>query len=100
MLELKIRRSICRLYPHHSDGLTAYLVGIGGGTSICRWKSCCSGICWLGGCGGGGLGTSIVLVPGHCSSMAYERCTLVRAAMPCRGLIVSSLNQSSNGATS
>ena len=41
----------------------------------------------------------LVLIPCRCASVESARSTLVRAAMPCRGSIVATLNQSSNGAT-
>ena len=41
----------------------------------------------------------LVLIPWHCASMESARSTLVRAAMPCRGYIVATPNQSRNGST-
>ena len=45
-----------------------------------------------------GGGTRLVLIPCSYSIMASARSTLIREAMPCRGSIVSALNQSRNGA--
>ena len=67
VLELQIQIRLRRSTPHRLDGVTACLVGVGGGASACRWKGCCRGICWLGGCGGGvggrGSSWSPVVVP-------------------------------------
>ena len=47
----------------------------------------------------GGVETRLVIIPCCCVIMASVSSTLVRAAMPCRGSIVVTLNQSRNGAT-
>ena len=95
---LQIRRMLHRSATHCSDGVTACLLEVGGGAGACIWKGCCSGICWLGGCRGGGGRTRPVLIPFRCASVASARSTMVRAEMTYRGSIVAALNQSRNSA--
>ena len=60
ILALQIRRRLRRSAPHRSFGVTACLVGAGGGSGTCSCKSFCSVVLWLGWCGGGvgGQGSS------------------------------------------
>ena len=99
VLELQIRRRLCRSAPHCSAGVTACLVGAGVGAGACIWKGCCSRIFWIRVCICKFGGTRLVLIPCICVIMASVRSTLVRAAMPCRGSIVATPDQSRNSST-
>ena len=98
VLALNIQNRLRISAPHHSVGITACLMGAGGVSNACSRKGCCSGILWIRGYRGG-VRARLVLIPCSCAIVASARSTLVRATMPCKGSIVSALNQLRNGAT-
>ena len=99
MLALKTRRRLHSSAPHLSVGVTACLVGTGGGDGTCRWKGVMNQEDMDWGLGRWWWGARLVLIPCHCARVASTRSTLVRAAIPCWGSTVANFNQSRNGDT-
>ena len=71
VLALQIRRRLLISASHYSSGITACLVGAGGGAGDCSLNSWCIKIFWLGGCVGVGRGAIIVLILFRCSIMEF-----------------------------